>query len=153
MISDVEQTIRDYLPWVLHMSLATCIDNKPRVCEVHFVYGDWLSFYFRSKESRRHSLEISKNPYVSANIVEQHAREDKPRWVYFEWTAKIVDSLDEIEEAAMLFHQRFDMETATIVDEAKSETGHKFYKISVSNFALFDKRESNPSHKHELQWG
>lgn len=52
------------------MSLATSADNKPRVCEVYFVYDTDLNFYFRSKTSRRHSQEIAKNPYVSANIVE-----------------------------------------------------------------------------------
>ncbi|HLZ15367.1 MAG TPA: hypothetical protein VKQ34_05305 [Candidatus Saccharimonadales bacterium] len=37
---DIEQIIRDYLPDVVHMSLATCKDNKPWVCEVHFAYDD-----------------------------------------------------------------------------------------------------------------
>jgi nitroimidazol reductase NimA-like FMN-containing flavoprotein (pyridoxamine 5'-phosphate oxidase superfamily) len=78
MITDVEQIIRDYLPNVIHLSLATCVDNKPRVCEVHYVYDD-LNLYFRSKLSRRHSQEIFHNPYVAGNIVEQHTREEKPR--------------------------------------------------------------------------
>lgn len=77
MINDLEKTIRDYLPAVIHLSLSTCKDDKPWVCEVHYVYDDELNLYFRSKPSRRHSLEIMDNPYVAGNIVEQHTVEDK----------------------------------------------------------------------------
>ncbi len=48
---DVEKVIREYLPKVIHMSLATCVDNRPWVCEVHFVYDDDLNLYWRSTRS------------------------------------------------------------------------------------------------------
>ena len=32
----IERIIREYLPQIIHMSLATVKDNKPWVCEVHF---------------------------------------------------------------------------------------------------------------------
>jgi len=150
MIQDIEKTIREYIPSTLHMSLATSVDNRPRVCEVHFVYDQDLNFYFRSKPSRRHSQEIATNPYVSANIVEQHAREDKPRAVYLEWSVEMIH-WDDIKKIVNLFQKRFDLDASDIVEESSKENGHKFYKISVSNFALFDKRESNPSQKYELK--
>ena len=77
MIQNIEQTIREYLPGIIHMSLATCVDNKPRVCEVHFVYDNDLNLYFRSLTSRRHSQEIAINPFVSGNIVKQHVLNEK----------------------------------------------------------------------------
>src|SRR2546429_174368 len=92
---EVEQIIREYLPGILHMSLGTSKDSKPWVCEVHFVYDNDLNIYFRSKKIRRHSQEIAQNPNVAGNIVEQHPAEQKPRGVYFEGTAEIVENFDQ----------------------------------------------------------
>lgn len=151
MITNIEQTIREYLPWIVHMSLATCADNKPWVCEVHYVYDDDLNLYFRSKIDRRHSQEIQQNSYVAWNMIEQHARVDKPRWVYFEWICKMMLGVNNSSLVYQLFNQRFGL-GEEILEDMEEEGGHQFYKISVSNFALFDKRESNPSQKYELEW-
>jgi len=35
---NIEQKIREYLPQVIHLSLATSSENKPWVGEVHFAY-------------------------------------------------------------------------------------------------------------------
>jgi hypothetical protein len=78
MLKDIEKVIRDYLPEVIHMSLATCKDNKPWVCEVHFVYDNDLNLYFVSLPSTRHSSELRANPYVSGNIVKQFKLGEKP---------------------------------------------------------------------------
>jgi uncharacterized protein YhbP (UPF0306 family) len=131
MITDVEHVIREYLPQVIHLSLATCVNNKPWVCEVHYVYDDDLNLYFRSKTEKRHSKEIAINNSVAGNIVRQHGKEDRPRGVYFE---------------------RFGTD-AEILEEAKRDDGHKFYKITVETFYVFDSIESKPSQKYELAWG
>lgn len=47
---DIEKTIRNYFPQVIHMSLATCADNKPWICEVHYVFDNELNLYFRSTQ-------------------------------------------------------------------------------------------------------
>lgn len=83
MIADIEKVIREYLPYVIHMSLATSHGNKPWVCEVHYVFDKDLNLYFMSKSSRRHSKEIEMNEYVAGNIVKQHELGQKPRGVYF----------------------------------------------------------------------
>ena len=148
---DVEKVIRDYLPGVVHMSLATSKDNKPWVCEVHYVYDDDLNLYFRSKKSRRHSQEIAANPNVAGNIVEQHPIDQKPRGVYFEGTASIVEDFSQDHPAYKEFIDRIGT-GPDIVEDSKNEDGHKVYKISVSNYYLFDSRESNPSQKYRLKW-
>jgi len=84
---DTEKIIRNYLPQVIHMSLATCANNKPWVSEVHFVFDNELNFYFRSTPQRRHSEEIATNPNVAGNIVTQHFLGQKVRGVYFEGLA------------------------------------------------------------------
>lgn len=148
---DIEQKIREYLPQIIHMSLATCNGNKPWVCEVHFVYDNDLNFYFRSKPNRRHSIEIEVNPDVAGNIVTQHSVEEKPRGIYFEGTAERLIDVDENHPAYTLYCERFET-GPEIIAEAKTDKGHAFYKISVQNFCLFDSRESNPSRKYELVW-
>jgi uncharacterized protein YhbP (UPF0306 family) len=147
---NVEQTIRDYLPNIIHMSLATSESNKPWVCEVHFAYDDDLNLYFRSLASRRHSQEIAVNPSVAGNIVTQHGPVDKPRAVYFEGTAKQIDT--DAERASVIkYFKRIGADEAA-VEEAKDPSGHQFYKITVSKFYVFDSREHSPGQKFELDW-
>jgi uncharacterized protein YhbP (UPF0306 family) len=148
---DIEKTIRDYLASLFHMSLATCLKNKPWVCEVHFVYDDDLNLYFRSKQSSRHSQEIAVNPNVAGNIVEQHDLTMKPRGVYFEATARILEDFTNQHPAYQAFNSRMDL-GPEIIEESKQVDGHKVYKIIVSDFYVFDSRESKPSQKYHLAW-
>ena len=148
---DIEQKIREYLKGVVHLSLATSKDNHPWVCEVHFACDEELNIYFRSKPERRHSIEISQNPCVAGNIVEQHDLNQKPRGVYFEGTAEKLIDVDETHPAYIAISQRLGKDPE-IIEEARTEKGHKFYKISVKKFALFDSRESTPSQKYEMDW-
>lgn len=146
---DTEKVIREYLPQVLHMSLATSVNNKPWVCEVHFVYDDELNLYWRSKSSRRHSQEIGANPNVAGNIVEQHTLSDKPRGIYFEGTASIVEDMDENHPVYKRFVERVDADV-DFLEDAKNPDGHKVYKVTVTNWYVFDSRESSPGQKYQL---
>ena len=148
---DIEKTIRDYLTGVFHMSLATCVGNKPWVCEVHFVYDDNLNLYFRSKKTRRHSREIASNRNVAGDIVEQHPVDKRPRGVYFEGTAVIVEDFNQSHPAYKAFSERLGL-GPEIIEDANTEDGHKVYVISVSDYYLFDARESSPSQKYHLKW-
>lgn len=148
---DVEKTIREYLPQVLHMSLATSKDNKPWVCEVHFAYDNDLNLYFRSMQSRRHSQEIAMNPHVAGNIVTQHGPTEKPRGVYFEGTAAMAENINEDHPVYKSFIERLGV-GPKILEDAKLDDGHKFYKIIVTDYYLFDSRESSPSQKYHLEW-
>lgn len=149
---DVERTIREYLQEVIHMSLATSMENKPWVCEVHFVFDIDLNLYFRSKPSRRHSQEIAHNNHIAGNIVKQHFVGEKVRGVYFEGSAELLDELHEDDDVYSLFCTRLGV-GKEILEDAKAEDGHKFYKVSVDMYYLFDSQESNPSQKYELPWG
>jgi uncharacterized protein YhbP (UPF0306 family) len=146
---DVEQTIREYLPGILHMSLGTCVENMPWVCEVHFVYDDDLNIYWRSKPSRRHSQEIARNPNVAANIVQQHGKGDKPRGLYVEGTAQQVN-IEPNSAVHSLFHDRLG-DFAADLSDLDEDDGRKFYKLTVSKWYLFDARESYPPQKYELK--
>lgn len=151
MITDVEKTIREYLPNIIHLSLATSRENKPWICEVHYAFDDELNLYFRSTPQRRHSGDIALNYFVAGNIVTQHLYGEKPRGVYFEGQAEMLKDVGEHHPAFLALSQRFGS-THAILEEAKTENGHKFYKISVDTFYLFDVKESSPSQKYTLPW-
>lgn len=148
---DVEQEIRSYLPDIVHMSLGTSSNNKPWVCEVHYVYDEALNLYFRSLLSRRHSLEIKANPFVAGNIVTQHEVGQKVRAVYFEGQANELTVAREIDEAFALFKERLGVDDRAH-SEAKQPDGHHIFKIVVDTFYLFDGRTTSPAQKYELVW-
>ncbi|MBI2798584.1 pyridoxamine 5'-phosphate oxidase family protein [Candidatus Saccharibacteria bacterium] len=149
---DVEKVIRDYLPDVIHMLLGTCAGNKPWVCEVHFVYDNDLNLYWRSLTSRRHSREIDSNPKVAGNIVRQHTLDDYPHGIYFEGRAEKIDVEAERNKAFPLFQKRLNCDEG-ILEEAKREDGHQFYKVNVDSWYAFGKFGGYKGQKFELKWG
>lgn len=152
-MNEIEQLIRNYLPNIIHMSLATCTDNKPWVCEVHYAYDEDLNLYFSSSPSRRHSQEIAQNPHVSGNIVVQHGLDEKPQGVYFEGKAAMVEDPEEVEAALHVYGTRFNDRADFAKAELAKEDGSRFYKITVSDFYVFDVRgDLNPPGKHYLSW-
>lgn len=148
---DVEKIIREYIDKSIHMSLATVRDNRPWVCEVHFVYDDNLNLYFRSLKTRRHSMEIANNPNVAGNIVKQHSLEEYPHAIYFEGTADILNNKTEQEKIFSKFHSRLNA-SKEIIDEAQKDDGHKFYKITIDNWYAFGKFGGDKAQKHQLIW-
>lgn len=150
--TEVEQTIRTYLPQVVHMSLGTCRGGKPWVCEVHFVFDDDLNLYFRSLIQPRHSQEIADNPSVAGNIVTQHFLHQKVRGVYYEGRAEQLSDIDTTHPVYQLFRDRLSL-GPKIIEDASQAGGPKFYKITVSDYYLFDTYTSNPGQKYQLAWG
>jgi len=148
---DIEKVIRDYLPQIIHMSLGTSKDNKPWVCEVHFVYDDNLNLYFRSKAERRHSQEIAANPSVAGNIVIQHQTGQYPLGVYFEGTAEPMDNEADRQKIEPIFKERLKMDM-DILEDAKLADGHHFYKITVKNWYVFGKLDNEGGKKYLLEW-
>ncbi len=148
---DIESAIREYLPAVIHMSLGTSSHNCPWVIEVHFAYDDDLNLYFRSKPSRRHSQEIAKNPNVAGSISENHKIGQKTRAVYFEGRAEALKNVDTAHTAFKALNERFNL-GEDVLREPGTDSGHDFYKITVTDFYLTDNRESSPAQKYHLSW-
>jgi uncharacterized protein YhbP (UPF0306 family) len=152
MEMDVEKLIREYLPDVIHMSLGTCRDNQPWVCEVHFAYDEDLNLYFRSLTSRRHSQEIADNTKVAGNIVKQVALDEFCKGVInFEGTAKLLQPGEEQNKAFTCIVNRLHLKDS-ILDDAKNPDGHQFYKITVNKWSIFGKFTDEGAQKYELEW-
>lgn len=151
MSVDVEKIVREYIDKSLHMSLATCAGDKPWVCEVHFAYDDNLNLYFRSLKSRRHSQEIAANPNIAGNIVKQHGLKDYPHAIYFEGIAELINDESRFQEMYEYFKKRIPLDES-VIEDAKKEEGHKFYKITVVNWYAFGKFGEPSGSKYELKW-
>jgi 2'-5' RNA ligase len=134
---DVEQTIRQYLPDIIHMSLATSKGSQPWVCEVHFAYDDDLNLYYRSLITRHHSEEIAQNPNVAGNIVVQRVLGSPGRGVYFEGAAKLLQVIDDMHPAFTNLSKRLGIGESTL-EEARRSDGHHFYQVTVTDFYFFD---------------
>ena len=148
---DIEKIVREYIDKSIHLSLATCRDDRPWVCEVHFVYDKQLNLYFRSLRSRRHSQEIAHNPNVAGTIVKQHVVGEDGHGLYFEGTATLVKDEDEHQRVFPLFQSRLGADKS-ILDEARREDGHQFYRVTVITWYAFGKFGQPSGQKYELDW-
>lgn len=148
---NTEQFIREYLPNVVHMSLGTCAEGKPWVCEVHFTYDDELNLYFMSLPATRHGQEIAANANVSGNIVRQHAKGERPSGVYFEGTAEKLEETGEDSPVHKLYVERLGFHP--LLEKMVEPDGPRFYKITVENFYVFDATgKLGPPQKYHLDW-
>lgn len=147
---EIEDNVRLYINKTIHLSFATARDNKPWVCEVHFVNDSNLNLYFVSLASTRHCQEIALNPYVAGNIVKQHSLTESPNGVYFEGTAEKLEnpSREEIES----YCQALNRDTDELKKQLLEETGRRMYRIVVDNWALFGKFGGATNQKHTLAW-
>jgi uncharacterized protein YhbP (UPF0306 family) len=148
---DIEKVVREYIDKSLHMSIATTVDNRPWVSEVHFAYDDDLNLYWRSLTNRRHSQEIAKNPSVAGDIVKQHALNESPHAIYFEGTAKVLTAGKEQDQAFNALKNR-KIADDDAFDEAKDPGGHQFYKATVDKWYAFGKFDGGEVQKYELAW-
>ncbi len=148
---DIEQIVREYITKTIHLSLATVSGDRPWVCEVHFVYDDNLNLYFRSTAARRHSQEIAANPQVAGNIVKQHEAGEYPHAIYFEGSASQVNDDEALLEVFQLFKTQQGLDES-VLEDAKKDDGHKFYKISVENWYAFGKFGGDKGQKYQLVW-
>jgi len=146
----IEQIIREYIPQIIHMSLATVKDNKPWVCEVHFSYDDDLNLYFVSSSETRHAQEIINNPHVAGNIVTQHHKDQKVRCVDFEGAAQMLDGAEAERTAYKAYVNRYGASEG-LLNEIRKDGNTRFFKISVNDFFLFDSY-GDARGKHHLPW-
>jgi len=146
----IEHTIRDYIPQVIHMSMATVHDNKPWVYEVHYVNDDELNLYFVSALSTRHVQELLENPHVAGNIVTQHFLNQLVRCVEFEGTVEMIQEIEQDHPAMKLYKERFET-SGSLLAQIKKDGHIALFKITPSDWYLFDSYDGNRT-KYHLPW-
>lgn len=135
------------------MHLATAVNNKPWVCNVHFFADDDFNFYWISTPVRRHSAEIAQNANVSATIKVHEDTPDEPYviGISVEGTAKLLTD----EETKVIGRYYIDKlkKVPTLVDDILSgKNPHKFYRLKPTNIVLFDTKNflDNPRQEYSL---
>ena len=147
---DVEKIVREYIAKTPHLSLGTSHDNKPRVCEVNFIYDDALNLYFISGKDSSHAIEVAHNPAVAGSIVMQHDKAAPPRGIYFEGSAyQFVDpSPDQIQNYARQ-HGRDEKSLQAMLGSGE----YTMYVIRVSVWFAFGDFGNGKTQKYSLEWG
>lgn len=146
----LEDLIRAYLPNIIHLSLGTSQAGRPWVCEVHFSYDDALNLYFRSMASTRHCQDIAANPQVAGAITTQHQPGQKPQGVYFEGRAERLYDVTAQDASYQAISGRYGADNVDLA--AANGDGPHFYRIAVSSFSVFNRRDSLPTGKFSLDW-
>lgn len=147
----VEELIRKHLPSKKVMQLATCRDNQPWACNVHYYSDTDLNLYWFSDPDRRHSLEIKENPKVSAviKVHENTPSEDYVIGITAEGTAGLVTEMDDItlEE----FRGKHNMSNEFMEKVKKGIQAERFYKLTPTSFVLFDNKDFPGDARQEWQ--
>jgi uncharacterized protein YhbP (UPF0306 family) len=138
---DIQKLIREHIAKVEVMQLATCINNQPWACTVHFAYDDDLRhFYWFSKDDTRHSQEVASNPHVSV------AMAIKTDWpvigVQIEGDAEQMTDKAEIERVARNFAERHKREPAFVQGVLDGTNGFKPYCLTPRSIQIFDTQNS-----------
>ena len=147
---DLRTLISNYLSEARLMQLATSIDNQPWVCSVWFAADKDLNIYWFSSITRRHSDEVVKNPKVAGAIVLPQTPDVLPRGLQFQGEASMVEEKGEVEKAISLYKGRIFTKEKIETFMNHKEKPHKFYKITVKKYVLFDGVNFPESSRQEL---
>ncbi|MGH7203754.1 MAG: pyridoxamine 5'-phosphate oxidase family protein [Candidatus Levyibacteriota bacterium] len=152
-MADLKKRIYDILKTTRVMQLATTSDNKPWVCNVHFYADENFNIYWISTPTRRHSLDIEKNPHVAITI---KVHEDKPDEQYViglsaEGTAeRIVDQ--EVKNVINHYQEKLGKDKKLMSDILTGKNPHRFYRLKPTSFVLFDSKNfpENPRQEYKV---
>ena len=138
ILADLRALIVEYLQTTRMMQLATCIDDHPWCCNVWYGFDGDLNLYWFSSATRRHSIEVTRNPHVAGAIVLPQTPEDTPRGLQFEGIAERLTSDADIERAKEVYVGRIFPAQRVAELRASPTKAHDFYRIIPSMFVLFD---------------
>jgi len=136
-----QDIVKQFLPKLNIMQLATSSDNKPWACNVHYYSDEGLNFYWISTLETRHSQDIAQNQQVAATILvhENTPEENYVIGISIEGTAELVGENidDQIGEAYVKKHGKG---PNLVRDIASGSNPHKFYCLKPSKIVLFDSK-------------
>lgn len=137
MAAGTERLIRDYIPNVRHMTLATVDPELGALAtELDFVVRDDLTLCFRSLATRRHVLHIQQDPRVTGTIVQQHELGERPEGVFFVGTVALVGAHEEQVAWAELFAAQQGADAQDAMARAAGG-GPQFYQIDVTRWGYY----------------
>lgn len=123
------------------MQLATCANNQPWLCNVWYVIDDDDKIYWISRETRRHSQEIAKNPKVSCTFHKwfDGGLGQKGKSLVIAGNARQMTP-SEINRPYALYLERYpklsDFQSLEASQDGSGD--HKFYEVTPTEIVWFD---------------
>ena len=155
-MKNLKRIIVDYLKEAKLMQIATSENDKPWIATVWYVHDEKLNFYFISRRSRRHSLELKKNPNVAGTIVKPHTKGsgEKVVGLQFEGTSHdLTDEPNEIKKADRLYHEKYSLaEHIPLKQLTDPKWIATYYVVHPKVFVLWDEInfQDNPRQEFKL---
>lgn len=149
---DIKQLIRDYLSEHRVMQIATSVNNQPWVCNIHYIADEDFNIYWISTPQRRHSLEIAENPNV-AFVIKVHEDTDNEPYVIGlsgEGKASLVPE-NEVETVGKKYFAKTGKSSSILDDILSGKNPHRFYKMNVKKFTLFDTNNFPDNPRQEIE--
>lgn len=137
---DIPKLVSDYLHGgkTRMMQLATSRDGQPWCCTVYYALDDDLNIIWASLPTRRHSEDIAANPKVAGAIAfDQQPPQASVRGIQFEGIAELLSGDDET-AAANHYVEQLNRKDDMLSDIRAGKNPHRFYKLTVKSYILFD---------------
>ena len=148
----VEELVKKYLEQINVMQLATCSDDQPRACTVHYYSDENLNFYWISTLARKHSQDIKQNGKVAAAVLvhENTPSENYVIGISVEGVAELIgEHLDK--KIGNGYVAKLGKDSNFLPDIASGKNPHKFYRLTPSKIVLFDNKNFPDSPRQELK--
>lgn len=136
---ELKKLILEYLEKNKLMTVATADNNIPWAATVFFAFDQGLNLYFISREDRRHSQEIIKNPVVAITINQDFGKPGKVKGVQIQGEAAISEDRQDLDK----FIKRFAW-------AQKFLDSHKLFKIKPTFIRYLDDEKFGPGQIREL---
>lgn len=147
---DLRKLIQEYLKGNQVMQIASVVDNNPWIATVYFVADSNLNLYWISRESRRHSQELSKNSHAAVTIVKQHTYGEKVRGLQAEGNVKRLKN-EEAEQGFFIYKSIFWVVEARANAIAGDHDSAFCYKFTPDRYVLLDEVNFPESPSQELK--
>ena len=138
---DLKALAERYLDENHVMQVATVVGGQPWICTVYYVYDKGFNFYWASLPTRRHSVEIAKNPQVAAAIKVKGVIGEKVIGFQIEGQASIIDPSLTDRSIVEKYAARFGRDEQWVEDFVNGNTEHRLYKLTPAAITLFDEED------------
>lgn len=136
-----EDLVRQYMPEIKIMQLATSVGDEPWLCALHYFSDDELNLYWISTEAREHSQHIKQNPNVAAYVLvhENTPEEDYVIGISIIGNAELLGSQVE-DKVGDGYLKKQGKDPSLLTEIAGGKNPHKFYRLKPKSIVLFDSK-------------
>lgn len=148
---DPKQLITKFLKQNRVLQLATSVNNQPWACNVHYIIDEGLNIIWISTPQRRHSIEIAENAKAAfvLKVHEDTAEEPYVIGLSGEGEAALIPE-NEIESIAKDYFAQTGKPQSLLKDILDGKNPHKFYKLRITSFVLFDTKNFPDDPRQEI---